>query len=863
MSGSIVRAGQYAAGAVPNFLVVAPQIQRSSVTHASGSGLVWWYALGGRVGVNGTGTGYYRLYVADTVASSEGANGYVPSAVLAYTDEKSTNKTFQGSNEGETVLWPITPFLGNLNKSYAFGATDRTLTLSVGMVVNTTSYLHEKTITAGSTIPQAGYTSRPAYGHLYVWLEGEVNVKPNQPGVVSISAGSGTKRPTFKASYSDPNQVLNNGAAGDYLQSVIHEVWWNGNKEWSLAVDATTAERNGNYSEAQITKDIPYDTPFTYYVYHIDRGGLQSIARSYSGIVPSQAAVDAPTSPAGFVTNLTNPGNIVAVYRNNAGTNANGMKAQLRNATGALLLESPIKSVSVAPGGTLSMTWAESTFGTLTAGTGYRVTVQARTTAGDWSPVSSHVSFNTNAPPNTPQLVSPASGSVLSAQPLLTATVTDPDNAITSVQVRILNSGGTVLYTRNMTLAGDSLYQYQVTSVDVAAYGTFLWDVIASDGFLSSARSEQRSFQYAAVPTVTITGPAGPTIGTSKPAYTWTCANQTYWRLTLRDLATNVIVYDTGLQTGSAQTHTLADQYWLGGERWNRNEIMAAVVTGRDNTGLDGSSASYNLQLVYPAIDVLQISGSAESLPNMTGTHYVNISVLPSAYPESQFRNYICRRVMLTGEAGSEIEATRVVLKQTTSASITNLVDFEVESKRWYRYSASQVIQFGDDIIESDGASVDVMIDFTGILLHEPARPFDYHLALLFPSGETTPVTRWLQGRSSVLPIGARAPWDYGDNSNTYARTHSHMLVSVEGRSADDQLADLRLLWEEQRKQTSHDSRAHILCLRDGRGGPGSLIHGVLTEVTETEVDGWTPHGGVREITFGFEERAFRLGEEE
>ena len=42
---------------------------------------------------------------------------------------------------------------------------------------------------------------------------------------------------------------------------------------------------------------VPFDTPATYFVYHIDRGGLASVARRLDFIVYSGASVDEPTTP--------------------------------------------------------------------------------------------------------------------------------------------------------------------------------------------------------------------------------------------------------------------------------------------------------------------------------------------------------------------------------------------------------------------------------------------------------------------------------------------------------------------------------------------------------------------------------------
>ena len=53
-----------------------------------------------------------------------------------------------------------------------------------------------------------------------------VNSPPNQPGVIANNSGNASRQPSMSATLPDPDEVLPNGQAYDYLAAYYRELWW-------------------------------------------------------------------------------------------------------------------------------------------------------------------------------------------------------------------------------------------------------------------------------------------------------------------------------------------------------------------------------------------------------------------------------------------------------------------------------------------------------------------------------------------------------------------------------------------------------------------------------------------------------------
>jgi len=882
-SNQIKRIGRYwnSGGGTPDWATVNANVQRSYVAERNtvDTGKYWWYRGGGRVGRNTAGTKRFRFYAMSTTTGtgSGGAGSRVPNAVLKYTAEGSTSVLFTGSNEGEWQWLNFTePFLGDIDTGYAFGIAARDAGTSVGMVQAATipgshnTWFYDRA-TDGSGIPQSGYSSTVNAGHQAVVMEGEKNVAPNQPGAVVISGPANSQTPTMTASFSDDNETLANGVAWDRLEQVHYETWWGGVVRDNVTYTASSGERTARQSSHALATPVPFDTPVTYFVYHIDRGGLMSVSRSISFVVYSDASVDEPTTPPAWVANHTAPGNITAVYRSTGGLNCNRFVVQLVNASGNLIKESPGKDVSIAPNGTLSMTWAESTFA-VQPGTTYGVKISARDTNGNWSQYSPIHWFTTNAAPTVPVITSPAGGFIGNTRPLIQIDTSDADKAVgtLTMYVRFYNTsdvqqGGNYTATWN---AGTGRYELQTTSTHLASLGTIRKvRTSAFDGTLysggataigSATWSAPITINYVAAPTVTITAPAGPTVSTTTPTITWTCADQTAWRI--EGWIGGTLVYNTGNQSGAGASHTVqSSTYWIGGEKWNNGETIGWIVFGQDSTTLWGQSSTRTLTLDYPPIDPLIITGSAMAYPGVNGTHYMRVHNSASGYPGGQFRAYRWSRQFVTGENGTPIAGTLRQFPDQVNSGTLDLYDHDVPSNQWIRYTVVQSVLVGNDIIESPPVSIDLMCAWNGTLIHSNADPLASYVWLKYGplNGSFEPHMNTVTERRDVRLRGRRAPVAFITGQQTDDPSGDYTFVPTEGVSAMDQLDALYRLADWQRPEASPNGRPNGICWRAGRGGSRGLRY-----VTLNSIDA-NPAHTVESVSLEFQEYDFDPFEED
>lgn len=880
---TIKRIGQFwnNGGGTPDWADTGVNQQRAYVPNLSDdTGQYWWYRIGGRVGRNTAGSKRLRFYVTNTTTGqgSGGANSRVPNAVLKHTAEISTSALFTGSNEGEW-RWANfdEPFLGNINSGYALGIASRDNGTSIGMIQAANPAMSDADntwfydrATNGSGIPQGGYSSTVNAGHQAVAMEGVKNEPPNRPGAITIESGGSTQTPTFRASFSDPNETVN-GVATDRLETYRMEVWWGGTRQHNGTYTASGTERSGRYSQRQSPVSIPWDTPYTVFFFHRDRAGAESVGRSFSGTIFSGATVDTPTSPIGFITTPANPGGITAIYRSTGSVNANAVRVRLVNSAGNPVQTSGILTRTVAPNASTTVTWAQSGFGTQPSGVTRGVQMQARDTNGNWSPWSGTVWFRTNTAPDIPVITGPANGAASSSLPGLYVTVNDVDggngNKNSGLQVfcEILDDNDAVLGTINAVWQEWLLGKWWVSPIALNAsglipgHGLYKHRWYVYDGHLYSGgsttvggatRSASRTFVYANVPSVTITDPSSP-ISTTQPTITWSSSDQTHWRV--RGYAGATVVYDTGEQAGSVLSHQISgSMYWQAGERWNNGEEFTWIVSVRDSTTLWGESAPLALTLEYDPLETLIIDGAAMALPGIAGTHYNQVITSVSTYDEADFKGYHRRRVNITGPMGDEIPGTEVRLPTEQSAGNTVFNDYHVISNQWYRYYLWQEIEVGNDIVPSDAVSIDLMSSWHGIVLFSNADPLGSAVWLRYggPGGSFEPTVSETIVRRNVSVRGRRSPIAVVNGQRELTANGEHAFITNEGMSAIEQLERLYTIADYQYMHTSPNGRPNSVCYRAGRGASRSLAYMTMN------IDA-NPHHRIEVVSLDFEETNF------
>ncbi len=684
------------------------------------------------------------------------------------------------------------------------------------------------------------------------------NRAPNQPGAVTRIGGESHQRPTMEAAFSDPDETLPNGQPYDYMAKSYHEVWWGGSLRWSQQYNSTTDEINNRESSRQVGIDIPFDTPYTYYVWHIDYAGTWSPVRSYSGTVKSSAAVNTPLLPASFVANPANPGTITAGYVNNSGLNTNAVEVRLVSSNGTPYAWSGAIAKTVAPGANISLTWAETNLGTRPYGEYAGIQVVARDTNNIWSEWSGAFWFTVNSPPYEPVINSPAPNGAAPVLPVFEFNASDPNGPITNAFCRLEKSNGD----GGWNLVGEWPTPYISGStfrLDLAAigglapgYGTFRIRATVGDGALSTD-SAWRTFIFAAVPTVAITAPSGPNVSTTQPAFTWTCANQTAWRM--EGWIGDTCVYNTGNQSGSVKTHTIATvANWQNNERWNRGEKIGWRAFAQDSSTQWGASPILELTLDYPPITELIIGGMNMSFPGVDGSHYVECQVAPSTYPMGQFQHYTWQLAEITGHQGSVIPGTLRDLKQADNVSDTTLQWFELISRKWYRIFAYQTVRIGNDTMSSAPVSIDMMVEWDGTLIHSNADPLASYVWLRYsePGGRYSPRLDTSMGRNNYWSRGSSDPVAFMDGRTTTERSGTFSFLPTEGKSAIEQANDLWRIYTWQDRRQAPNGRPNGITYRDGRGYDWALMY-------VTMALGHEPHHTVETVELAFEKYHRRL----
>lgn len=834
----------------------------SHVWPNSPSGVFLAYSVSGYVGRWG-GAAVMR-YGGWSASSSSAA----PGTLLFRTEEISPTVNYMDGGGGQKLTGRIVDGSNNLtivaipsSQIVALGAASRNAAAGIAMyqasAINQPNESFYRKGISGTTLQTASGSSASNEGQLALQLNGDYNVRPNRPGAITISGGASNQRPTVRAPFSDPNEKVN-GVDYDRLETYRMEVWWGGTRRSNDVYTATATERTGRYSQRQIAPTIPFDTPYSVFVFHRDRAGAESESRSYSGTIHSGAAVDTPTSPTGRTTTPTNPGGITAVYRSSGNISANAVRVRLVNTAGTPIATSAILSRTVSPNASTTVTWTQSGFGTQPDGTTRGVQMQARDTNGNWSSWSGTAWFSTNAAPNIPTVFNPPNGYVASTLQWLQFNVSDPDQPWSDLtgEVELRTSSGSLIDTVPMVPnpggAHRLIADHDRVVAAITSYQQFTWRGRVFDGHLWSGWSSPTTYIYAAVPSVTITVPTGPTISTSQPTLTWASDSYTHWRV--RGYDGSRPVYDTGEILGpnsSSGNHMVTPEVnWIGGERWNNGEEFQWEVLVRSSSGLWGSSGLLSLTLEYPPVDDLIIDGAAMALPSMSsGTHYNQITTSVTTYPEGQFRGYHRRRVAVDGLNGAEIPGTEITLPTETSAGATVLNDFHVISNQWYRYTMWQEIEVGNDVISSAEVSIDLVASWHGVVLFNNADPLASSVWLKFggPGGNYEPQMHERMVRTSIGVRGRRAPIAAVTGQRVADPSGEYTFITTESQTAMEQLERLYQVNDWQYRHLSPNGRPNGICYRSGRGGSRGLMYVTLNDISERP---FTPTAHVVDLSF-------------
>lgn len=666
------------------------------------------------------------------------------------------------------------------------------------------------------------------------------NTPPYAPDQLSPTGTiSGGLTPVLSMRHRDPD---GNNSSMAQQQVIIHSSGASRmDKTWEVV-----AGNNGTISSTYNGATLAYNTTYAWRGRTMDSQGSWGTWSDWvTFLITSLASVDAPTSPSGWQSSTT-PANVVAVYRHNNGKNSNGFKVRLINNVGQVIwTSSSWIAKTVAPNGTVTLTWAEIGYGAVANGTFLTLQVLARDVdnieATSWSPA---VAFNINAAPNVPTPVSPTNGWAGSVRPDLDVTATDPDNGVTQVEIRIHTNEATplVVGTWNGTLVSGNLYRLLATTYQASMpnYGSYKFSARAYDGYLWSDWSAWRNFEYAEVPSVTISAPAGPTVATAAPVFTWTSATQVAWRMQGWDGAR--LVYDTGVIENTNKTHTIQiAMYWQGGERWNNGEAFNWIVNVRNSAGLWGASAARTLQLVYVPPTALPVTGTPYQLPQTTQENAMSLNIPQTDVSIGNFQNYHWYRAKVDIE-DAIISGTQVHLASVPNIASTAFIDAGVVSGQRYAWWALVEEQRGNDLVYSNPVYFYGSVEWDGVVVHAPYDPLNTALELRWSLGDADydPESRLVRPMEYVDALNGERIFFMGRKLSR-DQHGSFEVVDDEGiATVQDRINTLMHLLKLQGGDI--DGIPHVACWRNGRGHAiNDAIYGVINpdvSVTQDE-DGW------------------------
>lgn len=832
---TISRYGYYNTGNSPDFGTLAADKQRAYVPDPLTQTVIF-YELAAKIGRNTGTTPTTRFGIANT---TNGVATGSPDDRISYTGPISPSTAMVDSVSGAVYTGNITPFIGTPGEAYALVLTSTNAILGHGMIQKASlpgkdNYnFYDKT--NASSIPTDPVGGTPATnGHIALWANAEINVAPNTPTGITPSGtvSSGDLTPTIGSNFSDPNETLPNGAAFDYVNRVYIQVRRKSDAVmfWDTNYAATSSEQSsGVTAKAYAGTVLVPGTTYQVRIKHSDRAGAQSL---WSGWTDFTVAGGGSVTGAGGVAgkqNSTTPGPFTAVWNHPTPLNATAAIIRIEDDAGNVLQtmsQGSPKVVSVANGGTISLTWADTGFTALARTTDvnnpYRWRMQAKDSAGVWSDWSGSRSFTVNATPGTPRRVAPPAGGTVTALPIIKMRVTDIDDAMNALTLTLeLKRADTTTVTRTMTFANyiyasdgvtitDADYTYQTTATDVPSFQTMQYRAKASDGTSESPYNAYNSFAYVSGPVVTITAPTAAQVLTKATTrITWTVPSggpQVKYRVEIDeinpatgDIIVGAIRYDTGDVVSTNLFHDVATGFFRNGKNYQ------LTVTVTNATPLSGASTQLFSISYTPPATVNGFSVIPFALHAATDTDANRLEWDASLEPVDSFRGYDIYRTALgsapgtTGIVTADVEelGQRKWLQRLPNPAQTTFVDANVQSGVAYQYELVQTVKVGSDELSSVAATANASVQIPHVVLSSALNPETYGVELRFKAGKGAYMNSELTlGKQKVFPINAKRGRTISSNIFAWSDTLAFDLISTPLMTADERFRRLSELLE-------------------------------------------------------------------
>ncbi len=721
----------------------------------------WAHKFGIRLGTEAGGTAQVRGHLWIT------ANGN-PAGLLANTAQvaQSTAYTYSTTPYADIAADLTTIVKLTSGSAYAVGFA-ATGGIRHGQTASG-ALMYMRDVSSTGPFNPMSYAASSAQGLLDSYVVYDPNVAPSVPGALYPVGQISNQTPAFTGTFRDANETVNgrDNKANEKLKQyrILMRVVGSSNLNWSGTYSASGTEQTarafstgygGSGSlmpgttyewQAQVSDQFDAWSPYTAWTaFTINPGG--------SLTTPTGGGRRTSRTPTTFPTTWTHV----------SGLSQDAYNPQILQNGTVVRDFGTILSGTLAPGTTYNVLeqltdWTNTGTAQLDWGTAYTLRVRGRDTGGVWSPFSGQLAFTTNYPPTTPVLTAPNSGAVSSTRPLLTFTLSDPDNTPTtglSASVRIKSSAGAVLFTRAASFVSGTTWQYQTTATDIATFATYRWDAIGTDGVLTTAYSAERTFVYAEGPVIAVTTPtSGQIVTGTTMSFAYTVANQQS-----RQTRTYPAGSGTAILTTAVLTTTVLSGS-IGLTSLPNNADYEFVVTVTNTAGLTGDSPRVPFRLQYtPPPTITGFMASPELAAGDREPSVVRLTWNPSTLT-SGFGGY----ALFRNAPFDPTDPGQTLIASITSISQTEYIDPSPRNGVVYSYTITQDQLLGISTVGSVPAYAGpIQLGFHAVIISDALDPSRRVVLRYVQSPERGFVddrqmqTPWSGGAPVVLAGGAQS----------------------------------------------------------------------------------------------------------
>lgn len=485
------------------------------------------------------------------------------------------------------------------------------------------------------------------------------------------------------------------------------------------------------------------------------------------GAVDVSAATPTGKQESGIVTTWS------AVWTHPSALAANGARVRILSGTQVLRGgdTAPIITLSptVADGATISLTDATTVAlthtpnGALPSGS-YTWQMQARDTAGGFSPWSVAIPFTVNFAPNQPTGLRPDSGSRSPVRPRIDWLISDPDaddvlgvDLVSEYEItRLSNSNVVTNRTPNVDLATGRGY-LDITTTEMPAADDYQWRVRGVDLSAESAGtglggwSAPTLFTLTLLPVVTITVPtANQVLQTSSPQIAWTVASgtQSFFRVEVSLPNVTEPFWGSGLIAASNPTSGVYNI--PAGVLENGLTYDVRVVTLGPGD-VESASLKVRFTVSFPTADTVN---NVLATLKRTDVDYeatiVTLSWDVTGYTQLEFGGYIVAR-----READQPASEAVVIAFIREAGQNTFDDYHAPPNVELIYTLSQLRKVGGDIRQSPITEATITVPLTTPVLASMLSGADLRAPVMMLSDE---FAQGFRKRSNLLDV-----WGTGD----------------------------------------------------------------------------------------------------